>query len=332
MGGNLFGLGRLPRAEYLALEGRLRTYLDSKLKGHYRIPRYYGSKPDFGDVDIVVSGAILEETGQTWQELRASILTDLSITRSQSAGAVFSTVYEDFQVDYFLRPARYFQATYTFLCFNDLGNLLGKICRRMNLKYGERGLQYVYRRADDSYKRDIDVCLDIARICEFLGLDHAHWQAGFETLEEMYAWVIASPYFSVEPYRDPSRTMRARSRHRPTIKRFLAWLEENSIDKVCDYPPREAWLPRIVEAFPEARLQEIIAEEQAREARVVAVRQRFGGKRVMLLIPELTGKRLGEFIKTFKDGFADFEWEVSQMEPAEVDRRVLAHWARFKSS
>ena len=28
MGGSLYGLGRLPRAEYLALERRLRAYLD----------------------------------------------------------------------------------------------------------------------------------------------------------------------------------------------------------------------------------------------------------------------------------------------------------------
>ena len=326
MGGNLFRLGRLPSAEYLALEGRLRTYLDAKLGDHYRIPRYYGSKPDFGDVDIVVSEAAVLTT---WQDLRAEITTDLGITRSKSTGAVFSTVYENFQVDYFMRPARYFQATYSFLCFNDLGNLLGKIFRRMNLKYGERGLQYVFRRTDGNYKRDIDLCLDIERICAFIGLDIAPWNAGFETLEEMYTWLVSSPWFSVAPYRDPNRIMRARVKNRPTIQRFLVWLDEQGIDQICDYPPKEDWIPRFVEAFPEAGLLDIIAEEKAREVRVEAVKQRFGGKRVMQLIPELSGQRLGEFIRTFKDGFEDFEVEVSTMDPAEVDRRVLAHWTDF---
>lgn len=37
MGGNLFKLGRLPRAEYLALEADLRVTLDRKLGRHYRI-------------------------------------------------------------------------------------------------------------------------------------------------------------------------------------------------------------------------------------------------------------------------------------------------------
>ena len=324
MGGSLYGLGRLPRAEYLTLEGRLRAYLDEKLGDHYRIPRYYCSKPDFGDVDVVVSEAAIITT---WDDLRAEIVADLGIERFQSTGAVLSTVYQDFQVDYLVRPARTFEITYAFLCFNDLGNLLGKIFRRMHLKYGENGLQYVYRRADGNYKRDIDVSLDIERICGFLELDFSGWQAGFETLEEMYTWLVASPWFSVEPYRSPSRSTRARVKQRPTIRRFLEWLDENHIDQTCAYPPREAWLPRLVSAFPQANLTAILAEEAAAEARVEAVKARFDGKRVMQLIPELSGRQLGEFIRTFKDGFADFESEVSQLEPAEVERRVLAHWA-----
>ena len=326
MGGSLYGLGRLPRAEYLALEGRLRAYLDEKLGDHYRIPRYYGSKPDFGDVDVLVSEAAI---ATTWDDLRAEIVADLGIVRAQSTGAVLATVYEDFQVDYLIRPARYFESTYTFLCFNDLGNLLGKIFRRMHLKYGERGLQYVYRRADGGHTRDLDVCLDIEPICGFLELDFSAWQAGFETLEEMYTWLVASPWFSVAPYRSPSRASRAQGKQRPTIRRFLAWLDENHIEQTCVYPPIEALLPRIVSAFPQANLAARIVAEQAAEARSAAVRARFDGKRVMQLIPGLSGRRLGEFIRTFKEGFDDFEVEVSQLKPAEVERRVLAHWIAF---
>ena len=325
MGGSLYGLGRLPRAEYLTVEARLRADLDRTLGPHYRIPRYYGSKADFGDVDVVVSEAAITTT---WGDLRAALIADLGLVRFQSTGAMFSTVYQDFQVDYSVRPARYFESTCAFLDFNDLGHLLGKIVRRMNLKYGERGLQYVFRRADGNYTRDIDVCLDIQRICAHLSLDFAHWEAGFETLEEMYAWLIASPWFSVEPYRDRRRTTRAWQR--PTIRRFLEWLDEEGIDQRVDYPPREDCLPRIIAAFPEAGLPEIFAEEAALEHRSIAVKERFSGRRVMLLIPGLSGPQLGAFIKTFREGFADFEAEVSQLALVEVDRRILAHWETFE--
>ena len=85
MGGSLYGLGRLPRAEYLALEGRLRAYLDEKLGDHYRIPRYYGSKPDFGDVDVLVSEAAI---ATTWDDLRADVAG--ATARSRRAHSSFA--------------------------------------------------------------------------------------------------------------------------------------------------------------------------------------------------------------------------------------------------
>jgi hypothetical protein len=55
MGGKLFNLPRMPRDPYLDVEVSVRRYLDGKLPGQYRIPRYYGDKPDFGDMDVLVA-------------------------------------------------------------------------------------------------------------------------------------------------------------------------------------------------------------------------------------------------------------------------------------
>ena len=40
MGGKLFNLPRMPKAEYLEREAAMRAYLDQKLSGQYRIPRF----------------------------------------------------------------------------------------------------------------------------------------------------------------------------------------------------------------------------------------------------------------------------------------------------
>ena len=108
MGGNLFKLGRLPKAEYLEVENDLREYLDQKLGDLYRIPRYYRHKSDFGDVDIIVSAAAIQST---WQDLRMELIRDLGIQQHKSLGSVFSTVYQNFQVDFFYREHRYFDST-----------------------------------------------------------------------------------------------------------------------------------------------------------------------------------------------------------------------------
>lgn len=331
MGGNLFKLGRLARAQYLEIEAEITAYLDRAVgPEHHRIPRYYGDKPDFGDLDVIVSEAACTPS---WDALRERILEDLQITRFQPTGAVFSTVYRDFQVDYFVRSEKVFLSTYHFLSYNDLGNLLGKIFRRMGLKYGERGLHYVFRReSDPHYKRDLEVSLDFPRTLAFIGLEYNRWEQGFDSLDDLFSWVITSPWFSVEPYRgEHSRTLRKRAKARPTIQKFLAWLDAEAIEKTCDYGEKTSHIERIAEAFPEAELRGQLEKERVREAQAMELKRKFSGKRVMALIPGLEGKALGAFIQAFKASFDDFEAEIVAMSSDEVDARIRALFKQLQA-
>ena len=320
MGGKLFNLPRMPCADYREREAFIRGYLDRKLDGHYRIPRYYGDKPDFGDMDVIVP------TRADWGVFREEIATDLGVTRKKSIGRVFSVVFRELQTDFFAVPEPFVESTYTYMCFNDLGNLLGRILRRFNLKYGEEGLVYVYRRAGDGgYKADLPITRDFNRICTFLEVDHAQWIAGFDTLTEVYEWVILSPYFSVAPYLDDlGGTMERRLSKRPGIDRFVEFLRKRGIDKRPPFADKTHYLPQIISAFPEAELARAIEEERAKEARMVAISEKFNGHRVMMLRPELSGKALGAFIVAFKQSFDDFHTFVLETDGKEIDRRILA--------
>ena len=145
----------------------------------------------------------------------------------------------------------------------------------------------------------------------------------------MYRWLIQSPWFSVEPYLNPSAATRKRVRHRPTVERFLVWLEAEGITCVCDYgADRAAHLPRVEAAFPEAGLGLAIEAERALEARDEVIRSRFNGRIVMSLFPHLKGEPLGIFIRTFKEGFEDFEAAIYGMSAEEVRRRLIEHGER----
>ncbi len=318
MGGNLFKLGRLPRQEYLALEAQMRVYFEQKFGDLYRIPRYYGDKADFGDMDVILSDQLLaEET--SWEALRESIVADLGLERTRAQGGVFSTVYQDFQVDYFIKSHDEFLTTHNFMSFNDLGNIVGKIYRRFNLKYGEKGLMYVFRRDDNHYKKDLIVSRDPAQIFGFLGLEIAPWEAGFDNLEAIFSWVTRSPFFSVAPYRDQSATTRRRKRRRQTMERFVAWLDEHGVAQ--NYEPEgdaEALLAQVHEAFPQADLLGQIAHERRLEEVARQVQERFNGRLVMSLRPELQGAALGDFIKAFKAQYDDFDAAVLAMTPQQV--------------
>ena len=319
MGGKLFNLPRMPRDAYLEVEGAVRRYLDEKLPGQYRIPRHYGDKPDFGDMDVLVAAR------PDWDAVRAAITHDLGITETRAVGHVFSTVYRGLQTDFFAVPERFLESAYTFMCFNDLGNFIGRICRRFDLKYGERGLSYVYRRAGGNYTKDREVTLDFARTCGFLGLDHAAWRAGFASLPDMFAWVVASPWFSVAPYLDDvDGPLRKRAAERTTVSRFIAYLREKGVDKRFAFEDRAAYLPLVVATFPEADLPGQIAREQAAEVRQAELARKFSGKRVMRLVPGLEGKALGELMVRFKASFPDFEAWVLGTAEEEIDARIRA--------
>jgi len=316
MGGNLFKLGRLPRKEYLQIEGTLRQYLDQKLGNGYRIPRYYRNKPDFGDVDIIISDAAIQTS---WQDLRMEFVQDLGIQEYKSAGAVFSTVYQNFQVDFFHREQRYFESTYNYLSFNDIGNILGKIFKRFNLKYGEQGLLYVFRRADGHYQKDLEVSQDCERIFEFLQLDYAQWARDFDTLDEMFRWATASPYFSIQPYQEQDATTVQRVKGRTTMRRFVEWLDAEGITQSYTFlEDRDAYLPAINDFFPEAKLLEKIEQERARETVLTQLREKYSGKIVMQLFPELQGVELGAFMRSFQAQWEDYEVALNELSAAEI--------------
>ncbi|WP_437620353.1 hypothetical protein [Sorangium sp. So ce1151] len=326
MGGKLFDFPRMPRDAYLEREADVRRYLDGKLPGLYRIPRYYGDKPDFGDMDVILAAP------PDWLALRAEIARDLGITGSKAVGHVFSTSYRGLQTDFFTVPERYLESTYNFFSFNDLGNLIGKLCRRFDLKYGERGLTYVYRREGGNFQVELEITLDFERICHFLGLEYETWRAGFGSLPEMFEWVVASPYFSVAPYLDDTDSnLRKRGRERTTVARFIAWLGERGIDKRVVLQDRRSYLPEVIAAFPQADLAAKIEAERAAEARAAEIAAKFNGKRVMRLVPGLDGKALGELIRAFKASFADpgaFEaWVLSTPED-EIEAHLRGFAAR----
>ncbi len=322
MGGKIFNRGRIDRERYLAIEFEVRAYLDRKIGAdNYRIPRYYTSKPDFGDLDILIH--LADDTN--WQQLRQEIAIDLEIREFKAAGSVFSTLYRDFQVDYFTASTRYFESTYNYLSFNDLGNLLGKICRKFNLKYGECGLAYVYRRNNGNFLKDIDLTTDFQAICRFLGLDYGKWSEGFADLTEIFTWTIDCPYFSVAPYLDRSTSLERRLKERPTIQNFVDYLDRHQIAKTYRYlVDRDEYLPWIATSFPEANLLDRIAEAIASAERAEFIKTKFNGERLMKLLPHLVGKELGQFISMFKQQFPDFDEFIISTEQSVIDRAILA--------
>jgi hypothetical protein len=317
MGGKLFDQPRMARADYLEREAEIRRFLDDRIPGDYRIPRSYGDKPDFGDMDILVASR------PDWGELRQAFAAELGVSRVKAVGHVYSMLYRGLQTDFFAVPARYLDVQYDFMSFNDVGNFIGRMCRRFELTWGERGLAYVYRRSGGNYRADLELTRDFARVCAFLGLDHARWLTGFDTLESVFDWVIESPYFSVAPYLDVRGDLARRTQVRTSVQRFVDYLRERGVDRRFAFAERAAYLDHVIGFFAEADLARRIADERAAEARADTVASKFSGRRVMALVPGLVGEPLGLFIRELRASFRDFDGWVLATPQDEIDRAIV---------
>lgn len=327
MGGKFYGFDRMNADGYRERVVEVRAVLDRYVPGQYAIPRSYGAKLTFGDIDVLVV-----DQGDQWPAMRTSIADELRVNACLRNGNTDSMSYRQMQLDFFQVEPEYLRVMAAFMDFNDLGNLVGRLARKFGLKWGERGLTYPYRRASGNYVVDMPVSLDFEAVCRFLGLDYATWRTGFHELHEMFDWVIASPYFSVGPYVDSNEStshMRKDGVHRTNIARFIDYLSEKDIIKRYEYAERELYLPMILAAFPDAKLVEQIAMERIAEARADMLRAKFGGKLVQRLRPEFkdhaAGPALGEFIRTLKASMPDFETWLLSASSDEIEQRIVGH-------
>lgn len=192
----------------------------------------YANKPDFGDADILAY-----YPPDVWQSIVTGCREALGAEVSSKNGNVLSIGFREpdgllWQVDLIHTHPDEVEITKTYFSFNDLGNLMGRIAHRMGFKYGHDGLRYVIRDEgnSDHVVAEILVSRDPGAIFRFLGYEHRTFRQHFNDLEDIFKYVVTSPYFSEDIFSLENRNHRSRVRDakRPTYMKFLKWLEDGN--------------------------------------------------------------------------------------------------------
>lgn len=368
MGGNLFRFPRMPRDRYLEVDAFVRSVLTRSLGpegASWRVPRWLGDKADFGDMDVLVDPLLL---GDRWPGLRRDLARELmgldpqgdgprieslrpgtdpayrlggphdpAVTQlpgPRAVGNVFTVPVRGLQVDLFTVGWGTLDPAWSFMCFNDCGNLLGRLARRLDAKLGDRGLAWVFRGDDHASPRELELARDWDRILRFLGLEPGPWRSGFGTGEEMFAWATGSPFFDPSPYLPGARAADVirRSGGRSTVAAFCDWVQARvgSFPLPAPVPARgtpESWA-RLDACFPRAEVTRHRARWQAEHDRDRALGRALSGARVVELTG-LRGRALGVFLARCRErlmpgGRGAVESFLLTAEPTEVDRAVLA--------
>lgn len=253
----------------------------------------YRNKETFGDMDILMCKEVFDK-----RHLKQKLKELFEYKDIFCNSDIWSFDYKDFQIDLVFVPFRYYETAVTYMSYDPIGNLMGKVANRLGCKYGWNGLyKKVYTEDRSRTICEIELTLEPKKIFEFLGYDYDRFLKGFDTLEEIFEYAVSSKYFNksifqIENLRHEDRT---RNRKRVSYMLFLQWLKSKPLVENYENLSNRVNLSRLNSYFPEIKLIERVAEAKKKEIINKAIHEKLNGHVIM----ELTGlkdKELGTFI------------------------------------
>lgn len=349
MGGNAlkeFGTRRASLSEAMSAAGVFTAAVDSIFQEHgFSIPSHliqaYHEKNDFGDLDIVVLQEAVESIGiKRLHELLEQKIGHAMPFRQDHPNATHVSMGYPLgdgsllQVDLLFAKAAEFDFTCKYLAWNDLGNLMTVMAKKMGgLKFGMSGLT-IKVKFNGHALGDVVFTRDFYEAISFIGYKPERYARGFDTLLDIYQFAADHPRFNTSMYLLENRNHKSRMRDkkRSTYNGFLEWMQIAPVSEhEWDDDSRDTWLEKAFERFPEARFDYdlLIAEETKR----IEVKKIFSGK----FITGLTGLRhesLGIFMDAFKKYYGEKEFLdhilSRRSDHLEDDVKVFyEHWKKF---
>ncbi len=351
MGGNALKAEsvRLPAARYREVEHEAVAILQRNFPQR-RIEAIiaYADKADFGDLDILIEAGDDYDSAQFSTALQAT-----EIVLNGDVTSIGLAVAEGvFQLDLIRTESDSFDFASRYFGYNDFGNLIGRIAHKFGAKFGHLGLLYPLRAPDDKDHLLAELCItrDFSEALKLLGYDAPLYESmrasgKFKNLQDIFRYVVSSPYVNREIYLLDNRNHKARIRDakRATYNSFLLWLDEQDEITLPVYLWAEAgtaardeqkqkFLETIFLRFPDfKRAYDQALEKYARKKRL---KQQFNGE-LAADITGLSGKRLGELMAQVRHSFTDetsFENFFLEADSDAVKARFLKEAAALRPS
>jgi hypothetical protein len=241
MGGNIFktaGPGgtplEVPRMKP-DIYNNMAVDLQSKLQKIFlmvTVPREPPGKPDYGDIDILVSGSLYY-----WDALILKDIIGATHVSENGRTISFAVPYPAWshgyaQVDIEVAPGAgtpdsesLFKWTQFIKSDGGLLQLIGICHRGLGIKNNDRGL-HVCLEEIEPYNRKKSLLFlsrDPDEVMRFYGYDAEKYWDGFESEEDLFKWVTSSRFFDCTLFENRSETSNDRSRQkkRQMYSRFI---------------------------------------------------------------------------------------------------------------
>lgn len=297
----------------------------SPLCSRFQESIYYRRKDSFGDLDILISTDVRAELFTVHEKVRELVKSGQSKGYSVNS-TVISFEWRDLQVDLIWFPIENFPTAVFYYSYNDLHNLIGKIADWVGLTFGEWGLKT--RKITEGEKVfNFVLEKDPRKIYEALGYDYDKYLAGFDSIDEIFNFVLTSPRFDYRAFLPENMDYRNRTRNkkRPLYQQFLKFLE--------DFPKIESSIPKytlddIFEKWKDTGVKLAYLEFHRDILNDKIVRDKFSGYRIQTLTGLPMGKAIGEIIVSFKTHMVQhtpyFQRWVIETPISEIEEKFLS--------
>jgi hypothetical protein len=288
---------RCSREEFNIFSSELTNILKHRFN-KVGIPMFYNNKPDFGDIDIVVS----EDTSP--QDMRLYLDLVFKPREIFHNGNCWSFDYNSIQVDIIITPNEHYETTLFYMGGNDIGNFVGRIAQGFGLKYGQEGLWMEHYFKGSNIAR-IPISKNYADIFNFLGLSYERYLQGFDELEDIFQYISSSKFFNWKMFQmgELNKINRDRNVKRKSYMSFLEWMDANVADENHEYQfdkSQEEYNKMIAEAFPYANLELEIRRVEYEYCKKLYAKAKFNGNDIIKRYG-INGKEIGTHISSFKN-------------------------------
>lgn len=268
----------------------------------------YKNKEDFGDLDILVKKDCYINTIDKLK----NYFKDNNIEYSQNSN-ILSFLIEELQVDLIFTKPKYFESSYSYFAWNDLGNIVSRQSHKIGIKWGFKGVSIVLR-DENNIVAEIELSQDINEILDILGLNKEKYHNGFDNLEDIFKFAISGKYFNkcLYAYENRNHYARTRDKKRKTYREFLKYIEENDIpdNYIYDdtnnrggYNIREPFFSEIVLVkYPwvKDKIKEITEEYENKKLQRKEFLEKFNIKEIENEL-DIHGKELGMYVNYLKN-------------------------------
>src|ERR1035437_612311 len=290
--------------EFLRIGKEIQNKIYGNIAVETAIVKCYHTKADHGDLDLLIK--ITPDLNIDWKTYIQTAFKPNEIVKNDK---VYSFNYQKFQIDFILINEESWIIAQTYYNYDCTGNCMGKTYHKFGLSYGWDGLFYKFRNFNGKNSQNILLTTDAKKIFDFGGYNYDRYLEGFDTLENIFKFVINSRYFDTEMFQMENLKSldKKRNSKRGSYHLFLNYIKEKGITtKYIFEEDKDKYLETINNYFPEVEFFWKLNKLHKIDESNKALAEKFNGNIIMQWLPDLNGKELGNVSTGFKLYLGDY--------------------------